>query len=60
MSCKGIEGFAENYAFNCVILQQRILIKKLLRRGISIEEIANLSCASVNLVKEVQMEIEKE
>lgn len=61
MSCRGIEGYAENFAVKCVKEQQIALIKKLLWRGIeSDEEIANLSCASVNLVKEVQMEIEKE
>lgn len=60
MSCRGIEGYAEKYAFERVIDQQKILIKRLLQRGISIEEIANISCASVNLVREVQKEIEKE
>lgn len=61
MSCRGIEGYAENFAAKCVKEQQITLIKKLLRRGIgSIEEIADISCVSVNFAKEVQMEIEKE
>lgn len=61
MACKGVEGYAENFAARCVKEQQRLLIKKLLQRGIgSVEEIANISCASVDLVKEVQMEMEKD
>ena len=61
MSCKGVEGYAENFAAKCVKEQQITLIKKLLRRGIgSDEEIANISCASVELVKEIQREIEKD